>query len=528
MATTSNQPLLGNPKTRSVISKTLLVVFSFAAFIGTIAIVSFTFSDHVNQPFLLKSQSHYATKLQNTLQRSLSRIQDSIEFAHNVNRRINDPNGQAALADCLELMDLSMDRVFNSMVSLQNLTSESHSDVHTWLSSVLTNHVTCLDGLTGSARIVMEHSLHDLIERARKSLAYIVKLSPTGEEPKMAAETLRAREFPSWVTRNDRKLLQSSGKNIQANVVVAKDGSGKYSTVQAAVTAAPDNSKSRYVIYVKKGVYKEQVTVVKSKKNLMIVGDGMDATTITGSLNVVDGSTTFNSATVIAVADGFIAQDIGFQNTAGAIKHQAVALRVGADQSVINRVKLDAFQDTLYAHSLRQFYRDCYITGTVDFIFGDAAMVIQNSQIVARKPMSGQNNMCTAQGRTDPNSNTGISIQRSSVIASADLRPVKGSVKTFLGRPWKVYSRTVYMQSSIGDHIDPTGWAPWDGTIGLNTLYYGEYMNTGPGAGTGGRVKWGGYHVITSAAEASKFTVAQFIQGGVWLKNTGVTYTEGL
>ncbi|CAH2056724.1 unnamed protein product [Thlaspi arvense] len=162
-----------------------------------------------------------------------------------------------------------------------------------------------------------------------------------------------------------------------------------------------------------------------------------------------------------AVGDGFIAQDIWFQNTAGPQKHQAVALRVGADQSVINRCRIDAYQDTLYAHSLRQFYRDCYITGTVDFIFGNAAVVFQNCRIVARKPMSGQNNMITAQGREDPNQNTATSIQNCNVIASSDLGPVKGSVKTFLGRPWKEYSRTVFMQSNLGDHIDPAGWSPW-------------------------------------------------------------------
>lgn len=234
------------------------------------------------------------------------------------------------------------------------------------------------------------------------------------------------------------------------------------------------------------------------------------------------------SAHTAAVGDGFIAQDIGFQNTAGPQKHQAVALRVGADTSVINRCKIDAFQDTLYAHSNRQFYRDSFITGTVDFIFGNAAVVFQKCKLVARKPMSNQNNMVTAQGREDRNQNTGTSIQQCYIIPSTDLKPVIGSIKTYLGRPWKQYSRTVVMQSLLSNHIDPSGWSPWDGDFALKTLYYGEYMNTGPGAGTSKRVKWPGYHVITRASDAMKFTVAQLIQGGAWLKNTGVAFTEGL
>lgn len=201
---------------------------------------------------------------------------------------------------------------------------------------------------------------------------------------------------------------------------------------------------------------------------------------------------------------------------------------MSADKSVINRCKLDAFQDTLYTHTQRQFYRDSSVIGTVDFIFGNAAVVLQNCELIARKPMSKQSNMVTAQGRTDRNQNTGTSIQNCQITASADLEPVKSSFKTYLGRPWKEYSRTVVMQSSIGDHIDPAGWSVWSGDFALQTLYYGEYMNKGPGAGTSKRVTWPGYHVIKSATEAEHFTVTELIQGGQWLKSTGVAYTEGL
>ncbi|GMY36948.1 pectinesterase/pectinesterase inhibitor [Fagus crenata] len=538
----THQPLLENPKTSHY--KTFYLFLTFTAIISSIALVATHFiRPSSSNPFL---QSHICDQegwidtdtimqmndvhlLQVFLERSTSAIQKAMDTANNVNQRINNnPREQAALLDCMELMDLSKDRVFDSIVALKNMTTRSFEDAHAWLSSVLTNHVTCLDGLEGSdsAWTSMEPGLKDLLSRAKTSLAMLVAISPM--KTKVMIDEPLYGEFPSWVTGSDRRLLQALPKEIKANVVVAKDGSGKYKTVNEAVASAPNNGKTRYVIYVKKGTYKENVEVGKSKKNVMIVGDGMDSTIITGSLNVVDGSTTFNSATVVAVGDGFIAQDIRFQNTAGPKKHQAVALRVGADQSVINRCRIDAYQDTLYTHSNRQFFRDSYIIGTVDFIFGNAAVVFQNCKIVARKPMSGQANMVTAQGRTDPNQATGTSIQNSDIIASSDLEPVKGSIRSYLGRPWKEYSRTVVMQSYIGNHIDPTGWSVWDKDFALKTLYYGEYNNRGPGAGTSKRVKWSGYHVITNTKEAKKFTVAELIQGGTWLKSTGVTYTEGL
>ncbi|EXB88454.1 Pectinesterase/pectinesterase inhibitor [Morus notabilis] len=462
------------------------------------------------------------------LEKTTPRIQQALKMANDVRLRINNPRDRATLLDCAELMDISKDRVVDSISTLflQKQTSHSHEDVHAWLSSVLTNHVTCLDALEdGSyAKNLMDSHLNELILRARTSLAILVSVFPSNSE---AIETLTD-DLPTWVTAGDRRLLQASVKAIKADIVVAEDGSGKYKTVKEAVAAVPDNSKTRFTIYVKKGTYKENVEIGKKKKNVMLVGDGMDSTIITGSLNVIDGSTTFNSATVAAVGDGFIAQDIWFQNTAGPQKHQAVALRVGADQSVINRCRIDAYQDTLYAHSNRQFYRDSTVTGTVDFIFGNAAVVFQNCKLVARKGMSGQKNMVTAQGRTDPNQNTGTSIQKCEISASSDLEPVKASYKSYLGRPWKEYSRTVVMQSTIGDLIDPAGWAEWDKDFALKTLYYGEYANQGPGAGTSKRVNWAGYHVITSPSEAQKFTVAELIQGGYWLKNSGVAYTEGL
>lgn len=118
----------------------------------------------------------------------------------------------------------------------------------------------------------------------------------------------------------------------------------------------------------------------------------------------------------VSEGDNFLLQDISVQNTAGPAKHQAVALRTNGDKTVINRCLIDGYQDTFYAKKNRQFVRDSTIVGTIDFIFGNAAVVLQNCKIVCRTPMSNQKNIITAQSRTDCNENTGISIQHCLVV----------------------------------------------------------------------------------------------------------------
>ena len=227
------------------------------------------------------------------------------------------------------------------------------------------------------------------------------------------------------------------------------------------------------------------------------------------------------------VSQGFLAVNITFRNTAGPIKHQAVAVRNGADLSTFYSCSFEGYQDTLYTHSMRQFYSECDIYGTVDFIFGNAAVVFQNCNLYPRLPSTGQFNAITAQGRTDPNQNTGTSIHNATIKAADDLAPMIGTVKTYLGRPWKEYSRTVYLQCFMDSLIDPSGWREWSGDFALNTLYYAEYNNTGPGSNTSNRVTWQGYHVI-NATDAAHFTVSNFLDGDSWLPQTGVPYLSGL
>ncbi|PUZ54423.1 hypothetical protein GQ55_5G130900 [Panicum hallii var. hallii] len=434
----------------------------------------------------------------------------------------SDARQRAALAECVQLMVLARDRLADANAVASAAAS---GDARTWLSGALTFYATCADGVgEGPLRDAVGARLQPLKSLASASLAVLNAVGGLGSRGDVLAEAV-ADAFPSWVPARDRALLEA-GADIKADVVVAQDGSGKYRTVKEAVDAAPDGGKRRYVIHVKKGVYRENVEVGKKKRELMIVGDGMDATVITGSRNVVDGATTFNSATLAVAGDGIILRDLRVENTAGPAKHQAVALRVSADRAVAYRCRVDGYQDTLYAHALRHLYRECFVSGTVDFVFGNAAAVLQGCTLAARLPLRGQSNAVTAQGREDPNQNTGTCVHRCRVVPAPDL--AGREVPTFLGRPWKAYSRTVYVRSYLDAHVDPRGWLEWDGDFALATLFYGEYQNEGPGAGTAARVKWPGYHVITDRSVAAQFTVGQFIQGGDWLNGTGVPYTDGL
>ncbi|XP_043721061.1 pectinesterase-like [Telopea speciosissima] len=474
---------------------------------------------------------------------------------------------KTALHDCLEMVDETLDELHKTTDDLKGYTSDKKkkkkknksisqyaNDLKTLLSAAMTNQESCLDGFSHDdagkeVRSVLEADQIHVYHMCSNALAMIKNMTDTdqvqeqqqqhGYNLKSAGRQLIGKEdddrdegkesssrFPEWLSAGDRRLLQAS--EVMPNVTVAGDGSGNYRTVSEAVAAAPEKSKTRYIIRIKAGVYRENVEVAKKKTYLMFVGDGRNNTIITASRNVVDGSTTFHSATVAVVGERFLARDITFENTAGPSKHQAVALRVGSDLSAFHRCDILAYQDTLYVHSLRQFYVDCLVVGTVDFIFGNGAVVFQNCDIHARLPDSGQKNMVTAQGRADPNQNTGIVIQKCRIGATSDLEPVKTSFPTYLGRPWKQYSRTIIMQSSITDVIDPAGWHVWNGDFALDTLFYGEYQNTGAGSGTPQRVNWKGYKLITDAADLQPFTVSSFIAGSTWLDSTGFPFSLGL
>ncbi|KAL3677063.1 hypothetical protein R1sor_027011 [Riccia sorocarpa] len=282
--------------------------------------------------------------------------------------------------------------------------------------------------------------------------------------------------------------------------------------IQDAVDSAPEKSKKRYVIRIKAGTYKEMI-VGKNSWNVMFIGDGEKKTIISGRKTVL--------------GKGFIGRDFTVENTAGAINHQAVALHVGGDLAAFFRCTFKGFQDTLYTHNNRQFYKNCTITGTVDFIFGNAACVLQDCNIRPDVGLPGQQNTLTASGRTDPNQNTGISFHRCNIDATPSYKAATSPPITYLGRPWKQYALTVYLQSTLGSFIDPAGWLRWNGETGKDdTVYYAEYKNVGPGSRVNRRVSWS--YQISNPSDARKFTPDSFLSASTWLSATNIQYSGTL
>ncbi|XP_075672714.1 putative pectinesterase/pectinesterase inhibitor 45 [Castanea sativa] len=456
--------------------------------------------------------------------------------------KFNDPKEKAAFEDCKTLMQDAKEELDDSVskISKNDLGKliSSTPDLNNWLSAVMSYQQTCIDGFPeGKLKSDMEKTLKAVKELTSNSLAIISELASflstfqtLGFSRHLLAENesnfLEKDGLPTWVPNEDRRMLKANIDKPTPNVIVAKDGSGDHKTISEALAAMPEKHKGRYVIYVKQGVYEETVTVTKKMVNVTMYGDGSQKSIITGSKNFVDGVRTFQTATFAALGEGFIGKALGFRNTAGPEKHQAVAARVQADRAIFHNCRFEGYQDTLYAQTHRQFYRSCVIAGTVDFIFGDAAAVLQNCLIVVRKPLDNQQNIVTAQGRVDKRETTGIVLQNCRIVPDKKLTPAKSQIRSYLGRPWKEYSRTIIMESSIEDIIHPDGWLPWEGDFALKTLSYAEYNNKGPGAKVNARVKWPG-HKIIRREEATKYTVGPFLQGN-WITAAGVPVHFGL
>ncbi|KAL0393275.1 UNVERIFIED_CONTAM: putative pectinesterase/pectinesterase inhibitor 28 [Sesamum radiatum] len=351
----------------------------------------------------------------------------------------SDDSTKQALAICQEVLDTAIDDLKRSFDKVGEFdaskANEYLEDLKTWLSAVITNHETCIDAFentTGDTGEKMKNVLQTARQMSSNGLAMVSNMSSifTSLQTGSAAsrKLLSEEEADLFISKKQRSLLA-----LQPNAVVAQDGSGQFKT-SAAIASVPQKNNQMFVIHVKAGVYKESVEIPKKVNKIVLIGDGPLKTRITGRKNYAEGVKTFHTATVAVNADEFMAKDIGIENTAGPLGHQAVALRVSGDRAIFHNVHIDGYQDTLYAHTYRQYYRDCSISGTIDFIFGDAQALFQNCKFVVRKPGPNQACMVTAQGRVERHSLGATVIQNGDFVAEPALVQASPPVKVYLGR----------------------------------------------------------------------------------------------
>lgn len=282
-------------------------------------------------------------------------------------------------------------------------------------------------------------------------------------------------------------LITLSVKAADYNFVVAQDGSGDFTTVQAAINAVPDYRKAGPTrIYIKKGMYKEKIVIAESKQGVQLIGEEGAVLTYDDYAqkpNIFgEGKGTSGSGSIYIFGPDFFAENITFENTSGPVG-QAVACHVAGDRAVFRHCRFLGFQDTLYTfgENTREYYEDCYIEGTIDFIFGKATAVFNRCELRSKRTGGFLTAPATPQG-----SNYGYVFYDCKLTADEGVEA--GSV--WLSRPWRPYGKTVFIRCEMGQHIRPEGWNNWGKTDNERTAYYAEYQCYGKGADTSRRVAW--------------------------------------
>jgi pectin methylesterase-like acyl-CoA thioesterase len=312
---------------------------------------------------------------------------------------------------------------------------------------------------------------------------------------------------PQWTI--DRAHLDQPG--TRAKLTVAADGSGDYRTVAEAVAVLPATGGE---IAVKPGTYREVVTIRKPHVHLYGLGDDPAKTVIVFDNTSPKNGGTFNSATVFVEADDVTIDHLTISNDSG--NHgQAVALAITADRGLFSHLRVLGAQDTLFAAArycygdygpcvpTRQYFKDCYIAGNVDFTFGDSKAVFDECELHG---IAGKNIMYTAHGQHYAAQQSGYVFNRCKLTADPAAQNIN------LGRPWRPYATIVWLNTEMDAPIVPEGWSEWMrfGKSSLATAFYAEYQSTGKGASATPREPHA--HALT-AAEAERWSTAQFLAG---------------
>ena len=274
-------------------------------------------------------------------------------------------------------------------------------------------------------------------------------------------------------------LIAFASANSQP-IIVAVDGSGNFRTVQEAVNSIPDFNQSSTTIFIKNGVYKEKVYVSDYKHNITITGESRDSAIITWNDHArINNMGTFKTFTMYIGGENIKLTNLTIENNAEPLG-QAVALHIEGTKISVSKCRLLGNQDTLFTgnESGYEYFENCYIEGTTDFIFGPATVWFENCLIHSKK-----NSYVTA-ASTVPTRQFGYIFNRCKLTANQEIN------KVYLGRPWRPYASVLFMHCELGNHIVPEGWYNWDKPEREFTVRYMEFENFGPGASVDKRVKW--------------------------------------
>ncbi|AWK06217.1 pectin esterase [Flavobacterium crocinum] len=284
---------------------------------------------------------------------------------------------------------------------------------------------------------------------------------------------------------NSNRIKTDEAKS-KYDIVVDANGTGDFKTVQEAFNSVASLKTTETTIFIKNGIYKEKLELPLDKNHITLIGESKEKVILTyddfASKSNGTGGTigTSGSASFIVTGNDFKAQNITFENSSGPVG-QAVAVRIDGDRIIFDNCKFLGFQDTLYPResNSRQYYKNCYIEGTTDFIFGGSTVLFDQCEIFAKKGGS----YITAANTPESNS-CGF------VFLNCKLTTNSGDASYFLGRPWRNYARTVFIKCEMDSHIKPLGWHNWGKPEAEKTAFYAEYQSTGKGANTEARVSW--------------------------------------
>ncbi|PNY07317.1 pectinesterase [Trifolium pratense] len=437
------------------------------------------------------------------------------------------PKQAQSYRDCLELLNMGIDELnFVYMIansSVEEVMRVDPKDIMNSLSAIISYQQTCANELVRTDTYeIFGYSLSIPTLLTKMTLAIVenfVKIPEFDDKDLDGYKKLQSKDY------------EHTFKGVEKTIkVVAKDGSGNFTSINESIHECIMNIEESCVIYVKKGKYEERVVIPNNLGQVIMYGDGPMDTIVTG-ITIGDPmlTTPFQSATFVVKGKGFICKNMGF--IAPANITGAPALLVLSDRAVFFNCKIDGEEGSLYAVAQRQFYRDCEIRGSVDIIKGDSAALIQNSIITVKHRNSTnlalRKNVVSAQTRLDNYERTGLVIQNCTVVAEQGHDSLVRS--TCLGTPRNEYSRTIIMESFLGDVIRPKGWCKWSDNYGIDTATFREYNNRGPGAGTNKRVHWESYRTISEnqRLDMKFFTAGEFIQADQWLIHTGIPYESG-